>query len=445
MGYVESQFLELKREVDGVHGFQRTACAFANTHGGKILIGIDNKGRTVGLPKDDLDRLQQRLVQALRQLTPVPFYGVEILNIDDMKVIQVEIEPMMYGSICSLEGMIYYRRGSVAEKAEGAILQELLVKRKIIDFELTLTRVGPDSIDADALKDYMSIRSPTLWFDAGQVESNLVSMGVLNQLDGGRINNAGVMFFFPTPADIIPQFEIKLVRFKGTTPVQILDAAFISRPMLRLLAEAETFVTRNTRNAFRIEGMDRIEVPEYPMNVIREALVNSVAHRNYFDGNAIQVNIFDDRIEFLSPGTLPEGLTLKNLGAYSIQRNPMIYKMLRDVKKIEGLATGIPRIKAALREGGYPEPSFEELGGKFFRLTVWNREFAGYEWLSKRQRAGLDFIKKNGSMTVVDYAEMNSLAISTANGDVREMIEKGLLEKIGRTRGSKYILRKDNR
>jgi len=442
MGYVESQLLELKREVDGVHGFQRTACAFANTHGGKILIGIDNKGRTVGLPKDDLDRLQQRLVQALRQLTPVPFYVVEILNIDNKKVIQVEIEPMMYGSICSLEGMIYYRRGSATERADGAILQELLVKRKIIDFELTLTRVGPDSIDVEALRDYMSMRSPALKFDAGHVESNLVSMGVLNQLDGGRINNAGVMFFFPTPADIISQFEIKLVRFKGTTPVQILDAAFISRPMLRLLAEAETFVTRNTRNAFRIEGMDRIEVPEYPMSVIREALVNSVAHRNYFDGNAIQVNIFDDRIEFLSPGALPEGLTLNNLGAYSIQRNPMIYKMLRDVKKVEGLATGIPRIKAALREGGYPEPSFEELGGKFFRLTIWNREFAGYEWLSQRQRAGLDFIEKNGSMTVADYANTNSLAISTANGDVREMIEKGLLEKIGRTRGSRYVLKK---
>ena len=442
MGYVESQMLELKREVDDAHGFQKTACAFANTHGGKILIGIDNEGHTVGLPEGDLDRLQQRFVQALRQLAPVPFYGIEILDIDAKKVIQVEIEPMMYGSMCSLQGIIYYRHGSVTERAEGAILQELLVKRKIIDFEMTLSRVTPDSIDDEALKEYMGIRSPTLHFDAGRIESYLVSMGVLNQLNGGRINNAGVMFFFPTPADIISQFEIKLVRFKGTTPVQILDAAFVSRPMLRLLAEAETFVTRNTRNAFRIEGMDRIEVPESPMNVIREALVNAVAHRNYFDANAIQVNIFDDRIEFLSPGALPEGLTLKNLGAYSIQRNPTIYKMLRDVRKVEGLATGIPRIKEALREGGYPEPSFEELGGKFFRLTVWNREFAGYEWLSQRQRAGLSFIEKNGSMTVADYAEMNSLAISTANGDVREMIEKGLLEKIGRTRGSRYVLKK---
>jgi ATP-dependent DNA helicase RecG len=442
MSYVESQTLELKREVDDAHGFQRTACAFANTHGGKILIGIDNEGRTVGLPEGDLDRIQQRLVQALRQLAPIPFYGVEIIDVEGKKVIQVEIEPMMYGSMCSLQGIIYYRHGSVTERAEGGILQELLVKRRIIDFELTLSRVDFDSVDVEALKEFMGIRSPTLQFDVVRIESYLVSMGVLNQLNGGRLNNAGVMFFYAAPSEIISQFEVKLVRFKGTKPVKILDAAFVSKPMLRLLAEAETFVTRNTRNAFRIEGMDRVEVPEYPTSVIREALVNAVAHRNYFDANAIQVNIFDDRIEFLSPGALPEGLTLEDLGSYSIQRNPMIYKMLRDVRKVEGLATGIPRIRETLREGGYPEPSFEELGGKFFRLTVRNREFAGYEWLSQRQRAGLSFIEKNGSITVVDYAEMNSLASSTATEDIREMIEKGLLERIGKTRGSRYVLKK---
>ncbi len=442
MNYVESQTLELKREVEDAHGFQRTACAFANTHGGKILIGIDNEGRTVGLPERDLDTIQQRLVQALRQLTPVPFYGVDILDMGGKKVIQVEIEPMMYGSMCSLQGIIYYRHGSVTERAEGATLQELLVKRKIIDFELTLSRAGFEAVDIEALKEYMGMRSPAVQFDAGRTESYLVSLGVLNQMNGGRLNNAGVMFFYPTPSEIISQFEIKLVRFKGTIPVHILDAAFVSRPMLRLLAEAETFMARNTRNSYRIEGMDRIEVPEYPTSVIREALVNAVAHRNYFDANAIQVNIFDDRIEFLNPGALPEGLTLENLGSYSIQRNPLIYRMLRDVRKVEGLATGIPRIKEVLREGGYPEPSFEELGAKFFRLTVWNREFAGYEWLSQRQRAGLGLIEKNGSMTVAEYAEINSLSNSTATEDIREMIEKGLLERIGKTRGSRYVLKK---
>jgi ATP-dependent DNA helicase RecG len=442
MDYVESQTLELKREVNDVHAFQKTACAFSNTHGGKFLIGIDNDGRTVGIAESDLDRMQQRLVQALRQLTPVPFYEIEVLDLESRKVIQVEIEPMMYGSMCSLQGIIYYRHGSVTERAEGATLQELLVKRKIIDFELTLSSVRFEAVDVEVLKEYLGMRSPTLPFDNNRIENYLMSMGVLNQMNGGRLNNAGVMFFYPTPAEFIPQFEVKMVRFKGTTPVQILDAAFISRPMLRLLAEAETFVTRNTKNTFRIEGMDRLEVPEYPASVVREAFVNAVAHRNYFDSNAVQVNIFDDRIEFLSPGALPEGLTLENLGSYSIQRNPMIYKLLRDVRKVEGLATGIPRIRETLRDGGYPEPSFEVLGGKFFRVTVWNRDFAGYEWLSQRQRTGLQFIEKSGSMTSEEYANLNSLARSTANEDIREMVEKGLLEKIGKTRGSRYVIKK---
>ena len=259
MGYVESQTLELKREVNDFHGFQKTACAFANTHGGKIIIGIDNEGRIVGLPEEELDLLQQRMVQALKQLSPVPFYGIEILTIEDKNVIQVEIEPMMYGSMCSLQGIIHYRHGRVTERAEGAILQELLVKRKVIDFELTLSRVGPDAIDTEALKEYIGMRSSSIRFEQERIESYLVSMGVLNQLGGGRLNNAGVMFFYPKPSDIIPQFEIKLVRFKGKTPVQILDAAFVSKPVLSLLAEAETFVTRNTRNAFLFEGMERVE------------------------------------------------------------------------------------------------------------------------------------------------------------------------------------------
>jgi ATP-dependent DNA helicase RecG len=116
MVYVESQTLELKREVDDAHAFQKTACAFANTHGGKILIGIDNEGRTIGLPEDGMDRLQQRLVQALKQLAPVPFYDIELLEIEGKKAVQVEIEPMMYGSMCSFQGIIYYRHGSVTSR-----------------------------------------------------------------------------------------------------------------------------------------------------------------------------------------------------------------------------------------------------------------------------------------------------------------------------------------
>ena len=156
-----------------MHAVQKTACGFANTHGGKFLIGIDNGGRSVGIAEHDLDRMQQRLVQALRQLAPVPFYEMEVLDLEGKKILQVEIEPMMYGSMCSLEGIIYYRHGSVTERAEGATLQELLVKRKIIDFELTISRVGSEAVHVETLKEYLTLRSPTLPFDRGRIKNIL--------------------------------------------------------------------------------------------------------------------------------------------------------------------------------------------------------------------------------------------------------------------------------
>ena len=120
----------------------------------------------------------------------------------------------------------------------------------------------------------------------------------------------------------------------------------------------------------------------------------------------------------------------------------IVRSCFRHLRKVEGLATGIPRIKEALRQGGFPEPSFEELGGKFFRLIVRNREFAGYKWLSQRQRTGVGFHREDRTITLEHYAWLNSLSTSTATGDIREMIEKGLLERIGKTRGSRYVLKK---
>jgi len=439
MDLTESQTLELKRELSDLRAIQKTACAFSNTHGGKLIIGVDDAGDIIGIPDDFLNEAQQRLAQSMRLLSPEPFFEIKINEIEGKKIIELEVEPMMYGSLCSFQGLIYYRHGSVTERAEGAVLQELLVKRKVMDFELTLSKVGPESIDLDALWGYLGIRNPGVDIDRKDPKKYLVTIGVLQHPDDDRINNAGVVFFYPDPSKVLSQCEIKLARFKGVTPVEIIDAAFISKPMLTVLSEAEAFITRNIRNAFEFHGLERTEVLEYPRSVIREALVNAVAHRSYWDPNAVQVNIFDDRIEFISPGGLPEGLSMELLGSFSVQRNPIIYRMLRDVKRVEGLATGIPRMREALRNGNYPDPLFEELGGKFLRLTVWNRKWAGMEWLGTRQKGALEFIEKNQNMTTEDYMNMFSVSRSTANEEIRELVEKGLIQKIGRTRGTKYV------
>ena len=128
------------------------------------------------------------------------------------------------------------------------------------------------------------------------------------------------------------------------------------------------FIERNTRTAYRIEGLRRQNIPEYPMDAVREAVTNAVMHRDwFFDGANVFVEIYADRIEVISPGGLPKGLTLADLGHMSIRRNPLIADLLHRIDFIEKAGTGIRRIRDGAREQDCPEPEFD--AGNFVTVT----------------------------------------------------------------------------
>lgn len=130
------------------------------------------------------------------------------------------------------------------------------------------------------------------------------------------------------------------------------------------------FIERNTRTAWRIEGLRRQDIPEYPMKALREAITNAVMHRDWFvEGANVFVEIYTDRIEVSSPGGLPKGMKLSDLGHKSIRRNTLIADMLHRIEFIEKAGTGIKRIRDEVREQGCPEPRFEETG--FFTATFY--------------------------------------------------------------------------
>ena len=128
------------------------------------------------------------------------------------------------------------------------------------------------------------------------------------------------------------------------------------------------FIERNTRTAYRIEGLRREDVPEYPMQALREAITNAVMHREwFFDGANVFVEVYTDRIEVSSPGGLPKGLTLADLGHRSIRRNALIADLLHRIGFIEKAGTGIRRIRDEASEMSCPEPEFR--AGSFMTVT----------------------------------------------------------------------------
>ena len=142
--------------------------------------------------------------------------------------------------------------------------------------------------------------------------------------------------------------------------VHILDRKDFDSGVVADIEDAMRFIERNTRTAYRIEGLRRQNIPEYPMEAVREAITNAVMHRDwFFDGANVFVELYADRIEVISPGSLPKGLTLADLGRKSIRRNPLIADLLHRIDFIEKAGTGIQRIRDGAREQECPEPEFE--------------------------------------------------------------------------------------
>ncbi len=182
---------------------------------------------------------------------------------------------------------------------------------------------------------------------------------------GGRLlfRNAGVLFFAKNVRRFFNQAYITCLLAKGTDKVHILDRKDFDGGMVADIEDALRFIERNTRTAYRIERLKRENIPEYPMKALREAITNAVMHRDWFiEGANVFVEIYTDRVEVVSPGGLPKGMTLADLGTKSVRRNPLIADLLHRIDFIEKAGTGVKRIRDEARDGGYPEPEWQANG-----------------------------------------------------------------------------------
>lgn len=164
-----------------------------------------------------------------------------------------------------------------------------------------------------------------------------------------------------------------MVRFKGTGRSEFIDTMVVSSSVPRCIEDCLAFIHRSIQVSYRIEDVQRREVFEHPWVVLREAVINPVALRDYRDRNSSQINIHDNRIEFINPGGLPRGLSLSELGGYAVHRNLLPYDLMRGGGLIEGMGAGIPRMRSEMSRAGLPEPNFEILEEAFFRVTLFNR------------------------------------------------------------------------
>ena len=209
----------------------------------------------------------------------------------------------------------------------------------------------------------------------------------------------------------------------------------------------------NMRRGMRIRGLAREETTEYPLPVVREAIVNAIAHRDYsIRGEGTRVLMFSDRLEVYSPGRLPGHVTLANLKDERYSRNEAIVAVLSDMGYIERLGYGIDRMIATMQEAGLPEPLFEETSAGF-RVTLRSAspdlvsaapqaQQWGHSFLNERQEAALAHIRQHGRITNGDLAELYpDVHAETIRRDLADLVERNMLLRIGTKRATYYILK----
>jgi len=352
----EGAMLEYKEGLSS--SFARELVAFANTAGGRILLGVREDGTVKGI--SDTNELRARIQDIARNCDPpVKMLVQRVGEVTVVTVRESDTKPVQ----CS-DGF-FWRQGAATQKLSREEIRDFFQQTGAIRFDQSVCPRFryPDNFDLDKFSDWL--RKSTI-SRGGSVEDILVNIEAAER-SGGKLlfRNAGALFFAREPRRFFNQAYVTCLLFKGTSKVHVLDRKDFAGGIVADIEESLRFIERNTRTAYRIEKLQRQEIPEYPMAPLREAITNAIMHRDWFiEGANDFIEIYSDRIEVSSPGGLPKGMLLEDLGRKSVRRNPLIADLLHRIAFIEKAGTGIRRMREGARESGYPEPEFS--AGSFF-------------------------------------------------------------------------------
>jgi ATP-dependent DNA helicase RecG len=358
----ETYTVEFKKSADKTVSDE--ACAFANASGGKIYVGITDDNVLVGT--DISNRARAILHDTIDKIEPKIEFAVDV-DLDD-KVFVVSV-PEGKDKPYSAPSGYYLRVGAGKIKLTRNQLLTFIQREgnirydEIVRDDLLLSK----KFDESAYNKYLETAGISKVLNRAAILENLSCAAE----DGGKyvFTNAGALFFRRNDGDVVFEHSaVVCALYKGITKVHILDAQRYNSDLVSNIDNAVLFLKRNLRTRYEIKTIRRKEILELPEIALKEAVVNAVCHRNYFEKGAnIMVEIFDNRVEITSPGGAPSGISNQNFGRISIRRNPIIASLLHRIDYVEKMGTGIGRIREAVAETGAEEPIFEN--DTFFRVV----------------------------------------------------------------------------
>lgn len=440
----ESEEVEFKRSFNSTQEAAKIMTAFANTKGGILFYGVDDNKTLIGV-KENTDSIQQNISSAAQTIAPPIVPEIKIYDIEAKKIIAVIVQRAIDNTFHTSQGVIYAKIGSTTKKIEGNNMVDFLRAKQILCFDETYNDANIRDISIEKVKGYLARRKQQDYLQTHTVEDLLLSLGVAVRKDNLLLKNAATLFFAADVMRFHRQMEVKLAQFEGIEQVKVIAHELVQADPVEAIDRSLAFVKNHLTKSFTIDVKGvREERYEYPFDVVREAVVNAIAHRDYFSKDAVQIYMFADRIEITSPGSLPKDLPRELFGAISSQRNPLTYRILRDVGYVEGLGSGVPRMINGMREYRLQDPEFQ-IYDRFFRVLLRSKTSARKpikerKDLNERQQKALTFLKKYTSLKTKQYMDMNHVSFGTANKEINELLQFGHIKKVGQYRNVYYVL-----
>ncbi|GIV04367.1 MAG: ATP-dependent DNA helicase RecG [Fimbriimonadales bacterium] len=452
----ESETLEFKKSTAQLRRAMETLCGMLNGHGGRVLFGITPQGQIVG--QTVTDKTLREVADQLRLFEPPGTIAQTRIALGDGKeVLVLEAQPDPTRRPYVFDGRPYQRVGPTTSVMPQETYQRLLSERP--DSRTRWETLPAEGYGLADLDQEEILRTVRLGIAAGRVPESTGSdipdiLRRLGLLKDGRLNNAAIVLFGTRFLPDYPQCQLRMARFRGLDKSEFLDQRQIEGHAFALLDEAMLFLRRHLPVAGRIvPGLfEREDEPLFPLEALREALVNAFCHRDYtVVGGAVSLAIYDDRLEIWSDGTLPAGLTPDDLKRDhpSKPRNPLIAKVFYLRGVIERWGRGTQKIVELCVKAGHPEPEFGEQAG-----SVWVRFLpSGYiaphrvaHDLTERQRELLQILAHHGPSPLREIRKRLSTPPSDRmiQEDLAHLRRLDLVESSGRGRGAVYRLRKAN-
>ena len=446
----EKESVELKSSLSLINEIIETVSAFSNTMGGKIVIGIDDAGRIKGVEigKGTIENLTNRVSQ---NTDPKIHPRISVKEVEGKKIIVIEVKESLDRLVLAF-GRPFKRVGKSTMRIGKDEYERLILEKHKERFQFDkqiCEEANLEDIDGRNVKAYLKLReknrniSSKIKIPLDQLLTNIKAA------TDKKPTNAGILFFGKNPLKFISHAQLRLVRIKGVKIYgNILDRLDSNGTLWEMVDQAEEFIRKNIRLlGFRTEKSFRREDKfDYPIRALREAIINGLIHRDYFNLADVRVFIFDDRIEVVSPGPFPEGVTPKKPKHKPV--NKILSDLMYDIGYIEKYGSGIYLENELCLKNGNPKPVYELdpiqtkviFKSQVKDVTVVEIEEKILEGLNERQRKTVEYIRKKGSISNTIYRSIFKVSAATAKRELRDLVKKKVCKIRGAGPSLKYII-----